>query len=305
MNQDLSQNNGHIPVLLSEVLQYLDPQPGKVYVDVTLGGGGHTRAILLKEPTCSVIGLDWDKTVIETTGKLLKEEFPGRFTPVWGNFSKIYSLLEAIDVKKVDGILADFGTSQIQIKNTPGFSVYQDSFLDMRFSPAMYRVTAYDVINRFEQERLANIFFEYGGESAGRKIAKAIVQQRKIKKIETTKELVDLIMKLTPGSYHKIHPATKVFQALRIFVNQELDNIQAFLQASTQLLADQGRLVCISFHSLEDRLVKHFFKDHSSKHVKPHSFTMLTKGACMASPEEITENRSSRSARLRAGLFHG
>ncbi len=293
----------HIPVLLDEVLHYLDPKPGKIYVDVTLGGGGHTRAILLKEPTCKVIGFDWDKSVIQTTGQRLSEEFPDRFTPIWGNFSKIYSLLEKNNLLGVDGILADFGTSQIQIKNTPGFSFAQDSFLDMRYSSAMYRVTAYDVINRFTADRLANIFFDYGQESQGRKIARAIEAQRKIKKIETTFELAKLIKDLTPGNYHKIHPATKVFQALRIFVNQELENIQTFLSASLQVLNPEGRLVCISFHSLEDRLVKQFFKKNSNKFGSSNYFEMLTKGACMATKEELEVNKSARSARLRAGIL--
>ena len=296
-------SQGHIPVLLDEVLHYLDPQPGKIYVDATLGGGGHTQSILAKNSTCKVIGLDWDKSVIETTGAKLAQEFPGRFIPIWGNFAKLFELLHKAGYSHVDGILADFGTSQIQIRNTPGFSFLQDSFLDMRFSAAMYRVTAYDVINRFTVDRLADIFFEYGQESQGRKIARAIVEQRKIKKIETTLELANLIKNLTPGNYHKIHPATKVFQALRIFVNQELDNIQSFLQQSAQVLNHQGRLVCISFHSLEDRIVKQFFKDRSSKNYPTRYFDMLTKGACMATPEELDRNRSSRSARLRAGTL--
>jgi 16S rRNA (cytosine1402-N4)-methyltransferase len=294
---------GHIPVLMAEVLQYLDPEPGKLYVDATLGGGGHTRAILQKEPGCKIIGLDWDKSVIASIGEQLKAEFPGRFFPVWGNFSKILQLVQKAGFDSVDGILADFGTSQIQIANTAGFSIYKDSFLDMRFSSAMYRVTAYDVINRFTADRLATIFFDYGQESHGRKIARAIVEQRKIKKIETTHELAELVKRLTPGSYHKIHPATKVFQALRIFVNQELENITSFLQSSTQVLNDNGRLVCISFHSLEDRIVKQFFKDRTSKNYSTTYFEMLTKGACMASPEELNLNRSARSARLRAGIL--
>ncbi len=294
---------GHIPVLLEEVLHYLNPQPGKIYVDVTLGGGGHTRAILQKESGCKVIGFDWDKSVLQTTGVKLQEEFGDRFIPVWGNFAKLKALLESAGFSKVDGILADFGTSQVQIKNTPGFSMYQDAFLDMRFSQAMYRVTAYDVINRFTVDRLANIFFDYGQESQGRKIARKIVEQRKIKKIETTFELAKLIKDLTPGDYHKIHPATKVFQALRIFVNQELENIQSFLRHTTQVLSDQGRLVCISFHSLEDRLVKQFFKDRNYKNYSTHYFEMLTKGACMATLSELERNRSARSARLRAGIL--
>ncbi|MBP7854343.1 16S rRNA (cytosine(1402)-N(4))-methyltransferase RsmH [Candidatus Babeliales bacterium] len=293
----------HIPVLLNEVLQYLDPKPGQLYVDATLGGAGHTRAILQKEPNCKVIGIDWDKTVIDTTGQALMEEFPDRFVAILGNFSKITSLLHKHHIDKVDGILADFGTSQIQIKNTPGFSIYENSFLDMRFNPGMYRVTAYDVINRFNPERLTQMFFDYGQEPHARKIARAIAEQRKIKKIETTHELAQLIKNLTPGNYHKIHPATKVFQALRIFVNDELENINSFLQAAKGLLKDQGRLVCISFHSLEDRIVKQYFKQHSAKNPTPGFFLMATDGACMATQEEINANRSSRSARLRAGIL--
>lgn len=299
----MKNQQGHISVLTDEVLLYLDPKPGKIYVDATLGGGGHTRAILTKEPTCKVIGLDWDKSVIETTAEQLQQEFPGRFIPVWGNFSKLSQLIEKAGHPTVDGILADFGTSQIQIRNTPGFSIYQDAFLDMRFSSAMNRVTAYDVINRFTEDRLANMFFDFGQESNGRKIARAIVQQRKIKKIETTHELAELIKRLTPGDYHKIHPATKVFQALRIFVNQELDNITSFLQNAAQVLNDEGRLVCISFHSLEDRIVKQFFKDRTARNHLHRYFEMLTKGACMASQTELEQNRSARSARLRAGIL--
>jgi len=294
---------GHKPVLIKEVLLYLDPQPGKIYVDVTLGGGGHTRAILLKEQECKVIGLDWDKKVIDSTALALQEEFPDRFFPIYGNFAKIYELLNRNGFKKVDGILADFGTSQIQIKNTPGFSFSNDSFLDMRFSSGMYRLTAYKVVNFFKEQRLAEIFFEYGDESRGRKIARAIIERRKTKRIETTKELAALISDMTPGSYHKIHPATKVFQALRIFVNEELDNIKSFLTNSMNVLALDGRLVCISFHSLEDRLVKTFFKEKSNPNLNNIYFEMITKGACKASEEEIIRNRSARSARLRAGIL--
>lgn len=305
MQDDHEKNapQGHIPVLMEEVLQFVNPQPGKLYVDVTLGGGGHTRAILTQQPDCKVIGMDWDKSVIETTGAALAEEFPGRFTPLFGNFAKIQDILERNKIKKVDGILADFGTSQIQIKNTPGFSVYQDAYLDMRFSPGMFYRTAYDVVNRFTEQHLAEIFYTYGEESRGRKIARAIVEKRKLKKIETTKELAKLIEDMTPGSYHKIHPATKVFQALRIFVNEELENITCFLRHTIKVLRPEGRLVCISFHSLEDRIVKQFFKEHSVQKLQEPYFEMLTKGACMASPQELATNRSARSARLRAGIL--
>lgn len=297
------QNQGHVPVLLQEVLHYLSPQDGKVYIDATLGGGGHTRAILQAAPGCKVIGFDWDKTVIDTTGKALQAEFPGRFFPVFGNFAKIDDLIQRVGFKKVDGVLADFGTSQIQIRNTPGFSVHIDSFLDMRFSPGMYYRTAHHVLNRFTEDDLAQIFYDFGQESRGRKIARAIVEYRKKKKIDTTFELAELIKKMTPGSYHKIHPATKVFQALRIFVNEELDNITSFLRNVTSVLHDQSRLVCISFHSLEDRIVKQYFKQHSSPQNQGFKFEMLTKGACMASQKELEQNKSARSARLRAGIL--
>jgi len=300
----MKESQGHIPVLLEEVIQYLDPKPGEVYLDVTLGGGGHTRAILTRQPECKIIGMDWDKSVLATTGAELEQEFPGRFMSLYGNFAKIQEHLVKAKIKKVDGILADFGTSQMQIRNTPGFSVYQDSLLDMRFSPGMFYHTAHGVVNRFTEDHLAQIFYDYGQESRGRKIARAIVEQRKKKKFETTKELADLIMDMTPGSYHKIHPATKVFQALRIFVNEELENITCFLRHAPNVLNNGGRLVCISFHSLEDRIVKQFFKDKSSKNpsISPR-FEMATKGACMASPEELQRNRSARSARLRAGIL--
>jgi 16S rRNA (cytosine1402-N4)-methyltransferase len=295
---------GHISVLLEETIDALNPQKGEVYVDATLGGGGHTRAILLREPNCKVIGLDWDKLVIDTTGQQLAKEFPGRFFPVYGNFSKINELLTRAGFKKVNGIIADFGTSQMQIRNTPGFSVHIDSYLDMRFSPGMFYQNAYDVVNRFKEDDLAEIFYNLGGESRGRKIAREIIDQRKKKKIETTRQLAELIENITPGSYHKIHPATKVFQALRIYVNQELENIEAFLKNSMYILADGARLVCISFHSLEDRMVKQFFRDHDLKKIEIRpGFEMITKGACMASDSELQANRSARSARLRAGIL--
>lgn len=299
----MKNQQGHIPVLLDEVLHFMHPQDGKVYVDATLGAGGHTRALLTQALGCTVIGLDWDKSVIDTTGVKLQEEFGSRFIPVLGNFAKIAQLIEKVGYEKVDGVLADFGTSQIQIRNMPGFSFQQDTFLDMRFNTGMSQLTAYDVINTYSAEKLADIFFEYGQESHGRKIARAIAEQRKRKRIKTTFELADLIKKLTPGSYHKIHPATKVFQALRIFVNQELEHIKTFLQASLSVLKPQARLVCISFHSLEDRIVKHFFRNHNEKNDPQSYFKMLTKGACMTSKIELDRNRSARSARLRAGIL--
>ena len=292
----------HKPVLMNEVLHYLAPQAGKIYVDVTLGGGGHTRAILTTQPDCKVIGMDWDETVIKTTGAQLQEEFPGRFIPIWGNFSKINAALAKAGYKKVDGILADFGTSQIQIANTAGLSVFNDKFLDMRMSSAFFKVTAQDIIKNATERELAHIFFEYGEERHGNKIARAIVEMRKKTAIRTTKQLAELIESIVPSSKKsKIHPATKVFQALRIVVNKELENIQSFLANSVKVLAPESRLVCISFHSLEDRLVKNFFRDMSRNPLI--QIEILTQKVCVATEEELAINRSSRSAKLRAIKF--
>lgn len=289
----------HKPVLMKEVLEYLNVKPHGVYVDVTLGGGGHTKMILDAEPTCKIVALDWDKSVVETTGKRLEEEYPGRFTAIWGNFSKITLLLKKHKIGKVDGILADFGTSQIQIGNTPGLSVYRDAFLDMRMSNSHFKETAYDVVNNYSEKNLADIIFHLGGERHSRAIARACVEQRKKRKIKTTQNLVDVVISaLSITKKSKIHPATKTFQALRIYVNKELDNIKSFLKNSLPLLKEQGRLVCISFHSLEDGIVKHFFRD-AARNNNP-SVQILTKKVCTASEEELEENKSSRSAKLRA-----
>ncbi len=292
----------HKPVLLNEVLHFLAPQPGKVYVDVTLGGGGHTRAILTTQPDCKVIGMDWDESVIKTTGAALKAEFPDRFTPVWGNFSKINAALNKIGVKKVDGILADFGTSQMQIANTAGLSIFQDKFLDMRMSSAFFKVTAQEVLKTFSEKDLAKIFFEYGEERFGNRIARAIVETRYKTPLRTTKQLAELIESVVPGSKgSKIHPATRVFQALRIFVNKELENIQSFLANSIKVLAPDSRVVCISFHSLEDRIVKQFFREQSKFPLIKSE--VLTPRVCTATEEELAINRSARSAKLRAMRF--
>ena len=292
----------HKPVLLEEVLYFLAPQPGKVYVDATLGGGGHTRAILTSQPDCKIIGMDWDETVIKTTGESLKKEFPGRFIPIWGNFSRINTALKKAGYHKVDGILADFGTSQIQIASTPGLSIYQDKFLDMRMSSSFFKVTAQDVLKNFSEKDLAQIFFDYGQERYGNKIARAIVETRHKNPLRTTKQLAELIEKVVPFVKNsKIHPATRVFQALRIFVNKELENIQSFLANSVKVLAPESRLVCISFHSLEDRIVKQFFRDFDKNSLI--KIEILTPKVCTATEEELASNRSARSAKLRAIKF--
>jgi 16S rRNA (cytosine1402-N4)-methyltransferase len=293
----------HISVLSDEVIHYLDPQAGKVYVDATFGGGGHTRRILSADPGCKVIAIDWDTNAIEKNGIPLQEEFPGRLTFVWGNFANILNLLKKIKVVSVDGILADFGTSQYQIKEQAGFSVYKDTPLDMRMSPSHQKLTAQELINKGTEKKLKEIFWKYGEERYTNKIVDQILIERKRAPIKTTVQLAKIVERVVLGSSlngkrKKIHPATKIFQALRIFINSELENIHSLLSASLTLLNNEGKLVCISFHSLEDRMVKQFLKDHPCDIRK--GFKILTPKAIIASEQELKENPASRSAKLRA-----
>jgi 16S rRNA (cytosine1402-N4)-methyltransferase len=285
----------HKPVLVQEVLQYLNIQPGNTYLDVTFGSGGHTRAILEADPDCKVIAMDWDTKALEEFGQPLQEEFGDRLQLIWGNFAVLYRILKKEKIKKLGGILADFGTSQIQIAYRAGFSFKNDTELDMRMSPSHQSVTAAELLNKATQEKLAEIFFQLGEESKGRIIARAIVEERKIKPFKTTGQLAALIEKIIPQR-GPVHPATKVFQALRIYINHEIENINAFLPAALQALAPKGRLVCISFHSLEDRIVKQYFKEqeHAGK------IEIVTPKAIIGSEQEIIANPSARSAKLRA-----
>ncbi len=289
-------NEKHKPVLVNEVLQYLDIQPGKTYLDVTFGSGGHTRAILDKEPTCNVIAMDWDEITLERFGQELLPLYGDRLKFIWGNFALLYRVLKREGIQKVDGILADFGTSQIQISERPGLSLFKDAGLDMRMSPPHQQETAEDVINQVSEKTLADIFFTFGEERHSRRVARAIVEQRAKKKIKTTTDLVAIIDAVVPTTQHNIHKATRIFQALRIYVNRELHNIRAFLPAALRALNPDGRIVCISFHSLEDRIVKHYFKEQHDLGV----LEVLTPKVVRPTLEEIAENPSSRSSRLRA-----
>lgn len=285
----------HKPVLIKEVLEYLNPQPGKIYLDVTFGSGGHTRAILEAEPTCKVIAMDWDTVSLETYVPILQREFGDRIIPVWGNFALLFKLLKKIKITRVDGILADFGTSQMHLQLRAGFSFNRDSPLDMRMSPPHQQKTAADVLNEFSEEALRELFWQLGEEKQARKIAAAIVQDRKEHPFKTTRDLAKLIEKIIPER-GKIHPATRVFQALRIYVNKELDNIHSFLPVAVQALNNGGRLVCISFHSLEDRVVKQFFKQMEDE----GKMKLITKKVVVPTEEEVAINPSSRSSKLRA-----
>lgn len=293
------QNTLHKSVLVNEVLDYLNLKPNKVYIDATFGCGGHTSAILDKEPDCKVVAIDWDQKSIELNEPVLKEKYGDRLTVIWGNFAHLYKLLKNEQIKNVDGILADFGTSQLQIFQREGLSFMTDTPLDMRMSKSHYHITAADILNTYSENQLLKILYEYGEESNAKKIVRALVERRKSQAFKTTKQLADLIESIIPRYTDKgrkpIHPATKTFQALRIAVNNELDNIKSFLHASLPFIAPQGRLVCISFHSLEDRLVKNFFQEKE----RLCQIKILTKRPIVASVEELAQNPSSRSAKLR------
>lgn len=289
----------HKTVLIAEVIKYLDPRPGKVYVDATFGGGGHTRAILTHEPNCKVIAFDWDQNALDKNGPALQEEFGDRLDLVWSNFAQMPHMFKKYGYDKVDGVLADFGTSQFQIMERKGFSFAVNTPLDMRMSPAHYRVTAADIVNQASEKELVKIFQDFGEERHARKIARAICEARIITPITMTGELVALIKSVVP---HKkdakkgksINPATRVFQALRIVVNKELENIKTFLHHAPDIVVSGGRVVCISFHSLEDRLVKRYFKEQKEQ------FELLTPKVVIPADEEIRLNPSSRSSKLRA-----
>lgn len=292
---------GHKSVLVKEVLEYLVVSPGKTYLDVTFGAGGHTRAILESDPTARVIALDWDTRTLERYAQPLQAEFGDRLMVFWGSFAHLYKILKKEQIVSVDGILADFGTSQMQIFERAGFSIFTDTDLDMRMSPAHYHTTAADVLNTATESKLAKIFFDFGQERYARRVARAIVESRARRKFTTTKQLRFLIEQVigfspTPRGKQKIHPATRVFQALRIYVNSELENITAFLHAAPSYLTSGGRLVCISFHSLEDVLVKDFFNEQESL----GNFDVVTKKVVVASAQELQQNPSARSAKLRA-----
>lgn len=294
-NQHLYQ---HKSVLVKEVLTYLNPQPGEVYVDATFGGGGHTKAILAHQPNCSIVGIDWDIEAVERNEPFITQQFGNHVKVLWGNFAQLYKLLKKERITKVAGILADFGTSQFQIHNKPGFSFQQDTPLDMRMSPAHQRTTAATIVNTATEKELMRILFDFGDEFNARKIVRAIMATRTQTPFTTTGQLTELIEAVIPLQPFKqkygIHPATKTFQALRIAVNNELENIETLLKASLSFLKPGGRIVCISFHSLEDRLVKNFFRDNQAQ------LNIVTPKPIMATDEELAQNPSARSAKLRA-----
>lgn len=286
----------HKPVLLRESVRLLTENGGKVYVDCTLGLGGHAKEILKQRKEIFLIGIDKDEEAIQIAKENLKE-FEGRFVIYKADFKDFDLVLEEEGIDRVDGFLFDLGTSMLQLKSERGFSFQIDAPLDMRMDKEQ-TLTAYKVVNQYPERELARIIKEYGEEKFAKRIARAIVQRRKKKPIETTGELVEVILSAVPEPYKhgRIHPATRTFQAIRIEVNKELESLKEALYKTPDYLNPKGRLVVISFHSLEDRIVKHFMKEKEKEGV----FKILTKKPITPSEEEVKENPASRSAKLRA-----
>ena len=292
----------HKPVMCEEVLSILNPSDGCVYLDGTLGAGGHSRKIL-ESADCSVVGIDKDPTAIELC-RDLEKRYGNKFLSINGSFGNLSQHLNSIGINKIDGILLDLGTSSMQL-GTPerGFSFQFDAPLDMRMTQTGER--AYDIINSLSEDSLANIIFYFGEERRSRKIAKAIVNKRKIKKIKTTFDLNEIILSVKKANNKKIHPATKTFQALRIYINNELKDLYEALISIEKVLSEKGRLVVISFHSLEDRIVKNFIKENSIplRKYDPKNpdkiFVYENRKVIKPSEYEVKKNRRSRSAKLR------
>lgn len=294
----------HVPVMLPEVLEALAPKDGEIYVDGTFGAGGYSKAIL-KAARCKVIGIDRDETAIARA-----RDIPG-VVAVHGAFGDVADHLKGLGIDAVDGFVLDLGVSSMQIDQPErGFSFNKDGPLDMRMDRSNGQ-PACDYINGMDEKELADIIWKYGEERNSRRIAKAIIKARADKPIETTLALAEIVSKTMPGSSKKfaIHPATRTFQALRIFVNGELDQLESALHASLSILKNGGRLVIVSFHSLEDSIVKSFLREQGlsqpgSRHmpemkIKPALFTQPVKKSIAPSDAECSANPRARSAKLR------
>jgi 16S rRNA (cytosine1402-N4)-methyltransferase len=295
------EERGHLPVLVEEVLQYLDCRPDRIYADGTVGSGGHSRKILERSsPTGRLIGLDWDEEAIERARKNL-HLFEGRVALSKGNFKNLISVLESLSIPGVDGILLDLGVSTEQLESRErGFSFRWEAPLDMRMSQET-EITAQDLVEDLSPSDLEGLLREYGEERWARRIARNIVRRRQTAPIRTTGELVKTIEQSVPGPRGRIHPATRTFQALRISVNEELNNLKAFLDVAPDLLRSKGRLCIISYHSLEDRIVKNLFRQWTrggKGEEKP--FALLTPKPVGPAAEEALRNPRARSAKLRA-----
>ncbi len=303
----------HKPVLLTEVIDFLEPKDKSIIVDATLGLGGHTEKILSVTTKTKVFGIDQDTEALAFAEKRL-EKFGERISIVHSNFSEIKQVIENHEIAEVDGVIADLGVSSLQFDSeSRGFSFRFDAPLDMRMDKSSDEETAAELLERLTEEEIANVIYQYGEERFSRRIARRIVERRKKGvPVRTTFELAELVKGAVRQSRKsKTHPATKTFQALRIAVNKELEILEDFLRDSVEILKTNGRLVVITFHSLEDRIVKKTMQKLSGKCFCPPKFPqcicgasqqvkILTRKPIAPSEKEQTENPRSRSAKLRA-----
>ncbi len=297
----------HVPVMLAEVLDALAVRPGGRYVDCTIGGAGHAEAILERsQPGGTLLGIDADPAAVER-GRRRLARFDGAFRLVEGNFRDVGTICRQFEYTPVNGVLMDLGLSSFQLEEGAGFSFQRETPLDMRFGAG--QLSAADIVNTYSEAELADLIFKWGEDPASRRIARRIVERRPIR---TTTELAKAVEQAVGRRANlKTHPATRTFQALRIAVNQELDSLAAALPQAHGLLGFGSRLVVLSYHSLEDRIVKEYIRRESRDCVCPpglpecrcgHRATLrpITRGALKASLAEVAENPRARSARLRA-----
>jgi len=291
----------HSAVLKKEVLQYLDPKQNENFVDCTIGEGGHSEDILAKNgPNGKVLGIDLDPQQI-VASQWLYAQYRDRIILANDSYTNLKEIAERKAFAPISGILLDLGMSSAQLEGTQkGFSFKIDQGLDMRYNDETGYLSAEKIINEWPEEKIKEILENYGEEKFAKKIAKNIVEQRKQGRIKTTFELIEIIKEATPSAYWrgKIHYATRTFQALRIAVNDELENIKRVLPQAISILAPGGRLTVISFHSLEDRIIKNFLASEAKK----GTIKILTKKPITASREELRQNPRSRSAKLRAAI---
>lgn len=307
----MEKDYGHRPVLLAECLEALDIKPGGTYVDGTLGRAGHARAVLERLEGGRLIGIDRDRTAIEAARERLAP-FGDRFTAVHGDFRDLEAILRTLGVEGVDGMLFDLGVSSPQLDEPRrGFSYMHDAPLDMRMDESA-PLSAWDVVNTWSGEELRRILYEYGEERYAPRIARAIVRRREEQTVETTGELVEVIRSAMPGAAlrEKQHPAKRSFQAIRIAVNGELEALPPMLEVAAKALAPGGRLAVITFHSLEDRIVKQTMRELAAGCTCPPEFPVCVCGKkprlrlvnrkpIISGPVELEENPRARSAKLR------
>ena len=282
----------HLPVMLNEIDQYLMTKDTGYYVDCTFGGGGHSLYLLNKYNGIKIIAFDQDTDSLKRFNENPElQKFKDRIIFCHDNFRNIEKKLKELNISKINGLLADLGVSSKQLDDkTRGFSFNSDDFLDMRMNKEQ-ELTAYDVVNNFSKEKLQDIFFKYGEESFSKQIAQKIVEERVKGNIKTCNQLKDIVCKVK-WAKGKINPATKIFQALRIYVNDELGSLQEMLNSITNILNTGARAAILTYHSLEDRIVKQTFKD--AKNLK-----IINKKVIIATEKEMKENPRSRSAKLR------